>query len=277
MNNERTILLVDDEENIIRSLIRVLRRDGYHILKANSGVKGLQILEENPGVGVIVSDQRMPEMTGVQFFSKVREKYPDTVRMVLSGYTDLNTVTEAINQGAIYKFLTKPWEDELLRSNIEEAFRYYELGKENERLTQELKEANAELEKVNLDLELRVEEKTRQVVMNMHALQISQEVLENLPVGVIGMDETGVIVLANRRASMFYTQGDISLVGQLAKFALPVAVCDLCMQVLDGEEPQKENLRIDDENIYVYCRKIGEGDRVKGVVLVIIPVLVGAS
>ena len=108
---ERTLLLVDDEENITSALVRLLRRDGYNILRANSGEAGLALLAQNE-VGVIISDQRMPEMSGVEFLSKVRERYPDTVRIVLSGYTELNSVTDAINRGAVYKFLTKPWEDE---------------------------------------------------------------------------------------------------------------------------------------------------------------------
>ena len=123
---ERTLLLVDDEENITASLVRLLRRDGYTILRASSGQEGLDLLARHM-VGVIVSDQRMPGMTGTEFLGKVKELYPDTVRIVLSGYTELNSVTDAINRGAIYKFLTKPWEDDLLRANVEEAFQRYEM------------------------------------------------------------------------------------------------------------------------------------------------------
>jgi len=141
---ERTILLVDDEENILRSLERLLRRDGYRILKAMNGGAGLELLKENT-VGVIVSDQRMPGMTGVEFLSQVKELYPQTVRIVLSGYTELKSVTDAINKGAIYKFLTKPWEDDLLRRNIQEAFEHYELAHEKERLARELNKAKEEL------------------------------------------------------------------------------------------------------------------------------------
>jgi DNA-binding NtrC family response regulator len=133
----RTLLLVDDEENITSALVRLLRRDGYNILRANSGEAGLALLAQNE-VGVIISDQRMPGMTGVELLGKVRELYPDTVRVVLSGYTELNTVTDAINRGAVYKFLTKPWEDELLRANVEEAFQRYEMKMENIRLAREL-------------------------------------------------------------------------------------------------------------------------------------------
>lgn len=142
--NKRTILLVDDEENILRSLERLLRRDGYHILKATSGQAGLEVLKQN-AVGVIVSDQRMPGMTGVEFLSKVKDLYPQTVRIALSGYTELKSVTDAINKGAIYKFLTKPWDDDLLRANVQEAFEHFELAHENERLARELKKANEQI------------------------------------------------------------------------------------------------------------------------------------
>ncbi|MCZ4330151.1 EAL domain-containing protein [Castellaniella denitrificans] len=119
--SERVLLLVDDEQNILNALTRLLRRDGYRILTANNAPQALELLARHE-VQVIVSDQRMPEMTGTEFFSKVKEMYPATTRMILSGYTDLKSVTEAINHGAIYKFITKPWDDESLRKDIEQAF-----------------------------------------------------------------------------------------------------------------------------------------------------------
>lgn len=129
----RHLLIVDDEESILLSLRRMLRRDGYEIHMANSGEEGLAILEREP-IGVIVSDQRMPGMSGSEFLGKVRERFPATVRIVLSGYTELETITDAINRGAIYKFLTKPWDDDLLRGHIAEAFSHYEMKHENARL-----------------------------------------------------------------------------------------------------------------------------------------------
>ncbi|MGD9584154.1 MAG: EAL domain-containing protein [Lysobacterales bacterium] len=121
----RTLLILDDEENIRRSLQRLLRRDGYRILLAASAAEAFDALARE-SVQVVVSDQRMPGMSGTEFLSQVRALYPDTVRIVLSGYTDLSSVTEAINRGAIYKFLTKPWDDEDLRRQIQEAFRRQE-------------------------------------------------------------------------------------------------------------------------------------------------------
>jgi DNA-binding NtrC family response regulator len=118
----QTLLIVDDEPNILTSLSRLLRREGFNILTATSPSAAFEHLAKNT-VQVILSDQRMPEMSGTEFFSRVRQLYPDTIRIVLTGYTDIDSVTGAINRGAIYKFLTKPWDDDLLREQIREAFR----------------------------------------------------------------------------------------------------------------------------------------------------------
>ena len=122
---DRTLLLLDDEENILRSLVRLFRRDGYRILAASNVTDAFELLATND-VQVILSDQRMSDMSGTEFLGRVRMLYPDTVRLVLSGYTDLATVTEAINRGEIYRFLTKPWNDDDLREHIRQAFTAYE-------------------------------------------------------------------------------------------------------------------------------------------------------
>jgi len=124
-DERRTLLLVDDETSILTSLTRLLRREGYKILTAGSAREGFELLATHK-VQVIVSDQRMPEMSGTEFLSRVRDLYPDTIRMVLSGYTEFNSVSDAINRGAIYKFLTKPWDDETLRTEVREGFLHHE-------------------------------------------------------------------------------------------------------------------------------------------------------
>ncbi|MEA1080942.1 EAL domain-containing protein [Marinobacter qingdaonensis] len=120
----KTLLLLDDESNILRALVRVFRRDGYQILSTTSVQEAFSLLAANE-VQVIISDQRMPEMSGTEFFSRVKAIYPNTVRIILSGYTDLKSVTEAINEGSIYKFLTKPWDDKQIREQIGQAFRFH--------------------------------------------------------------------------------------------------------------------------------------------------------
>jgi diguanylate cyclase (GGDEF)-like protein/PAS domain S-box-containing protein len=152
MKRNRTLLLVDDEANILSSLKRLLRADGYQILTALGAEQGLELLASHR-VDVIVSDQRMPGMSGVEFLRRVKVLHPATIRLVLSGYTDLQTVTDAINEGAIYKFLTKPWDDGNLRANIQEAFRSKEMADENRRLHNEVVLANSQMTAANQQLQ----------------------------------------------------------------------------------------------------------------------------
>ena len=127
-----TVLFVDDEANILSSIKRTLRREGYEILLANGAAEGFSLLARNK-VQVIVSDQRMPEMNGTEFLSRVKSIYPETVRMVLSGYSEISAVTDSINKGAVYRFMLKPWDDEKLKEEISGALRHWrELYAQNE-------------------------------------------------------------------------------------------------------------------------------------------------
>ncbi|MDE2083461.1 MAG: DUF1631 family protein [Xanthomonadaceae bacterium] len=118
----RTLLVVDDEVNIQRALFRVLQNERYRIMCASSADEAMQILARQQ-VQVIISDQRMPGVSGTEFLTRVKASHPNTVRILLSGYSDAITVTDAINRGAIYKFLTKPWDDDDLRLQVRDAFR----------------------------------------------------------------------------------------------------------------------------------------------------------
>ncbi len=119
-----TLLLVDDEPGILSSLSRLLRRENYRILTASTCEEALRQLAEHQ-VGVIIIDQRMPGMSGTELLARARAMHPKTVRMVLSGYTALDSLTEAINRGEIYKFLTKPWDDAEMIHTVRDAFRHY--------------------------------------------------------------------------------------------------------------------------------------------------------
>lgn len=149
---KRTLLLVDDEPNITNALSRLLRQGNLQILTADCGQAGLDVLAVH-SVDVIVSDQRMPGMTGVEFLKIVKKLYPNTVRIVLSGFTELRSVTDAVNEGAIYKFLSKPWDDMQLKIAIEDAFLQKEMVNENRRLNAEVNAKNVELIAANRKLE----------------------------------------------------------------------------------------------------------------------------
>ncbi len=172
---DRVLLLVDDEENVIASLARLLRRDGYQILTATSGKVALGLLEQHR-VGVVITDQRMPEMTGIELLTQVRDHHPDTIRMVLSGYADLDSVKAAVNHGSVYKYLTKPWDDEVLRSNVTEAFLHYELAQERERLSREIQAANQALMRINQEMAALVKEKDQRIEQIVHF-----DTITNLP------------------------------------------------------------------------------------------------
>lgn len=222
---ERTLLLVDDEQNILSSLRRLLRRDGYTILTAASGREGLEVLAANP-VDVIVSDQRMPGMTGVEFLRKAKDMYPESVRLVLSGYTDLQSVTDAINEGSIYKFLTKPWDDAMLRANIEEAFRRKALSDENLRLSAELQRANLDLAHINDRLRSTVAERERRLSLEERALSLAQEALAVMPMPVLGIGPDGMIALSNLAAEQLMADRS-PLLGQYAEDILPGEILSL--------------------------------------------------
>lgn len=258
MRTDRTLLLVDDEENILNSLRRTLRRDGYKILTAMGGEEGLNVLAEHE-IGVIVSDQRMPGMIGSEFLSRAREQYPDTVRIMLSGYTELNSVTDAINQGAIYKFLTKPWEDDLLRANIQDAFNHYDLHQENKRLSDELVELNKSLEQ-------RVDDRTRELMLSIHSLQLGQDILEELPCGVIGLDNDNTIVNANAYAQIVLNRQGIGIVGKDAKDIFPdelYSTLASCNKISD----KTKILAFYGKQVAVNIRKLGNPDNNHGSII----------
>ena len=136
----RTILFVDDEKNVLTSLQRGMMDEPYNLLFAESAKQALEILEKNE-VHVIVTDMRMPEMGGLELLKIVKEKYPHIVRLVLSGYTQATTLLTAINQGAIFKFITKPWKlEEEFKGIIHQAVEYYNLRAERDQLAKEFSE-----------------------------------------------------------------------------------------------------------------------------------------
>ncbi len=264
---ERTLLLVDDEEGILSSLARLFRRDGYRIFRANSGKTALEILAQNP-VNVIISDQRMPEMTGTELLSQVKELYPETIRIVLSGYTELNSITEAINRGAIYKFLTKPWDDESLRATVLEAFQCLESKDGQSHASYDQQENREEL----ACLERHVKEQDQEILLRDGALQVAQEILENLPVGVLGVDESGIISMANHFICELF--GDVrGMVGKRVDEVLPGNIYELCCQPCQGSIQKNFYVTLGDgQRLEVCCRRMSENSRLHGVILAMIKV-----
>ena len=158
-NIPNRILFVDDEENVLRSLKRLFMSEDYTVLTALSGPDGLAVLKEVE-VPVIVSDQRMPVMTGAEFLEKSRELSPDSVRIILTGYADVEAAIGAINRGGAYRYVSKPWNDNELLLVIKDAFDKYRLVKENKYLTELTIQQNDELKKWSTELEFYVQQHT---------------------------------------------------------------------------------------------------------------------
>jgi putative nucleotidyltransferase with HDIG domain len=170
MRHDHTVLFVDDEVNILKALKRLLRSEDMNVLCASRGQEALDLLEKNPAQ-VVVSDQRMPEMTGVDFLSHVRERRPDVVRMMLTGYTEMDVAVDAINRGEIYRLITKPWNDDELRATIRQAFDHADLKAEIKRLNQVTREQNFRLQDMNRNLEAKVRERTKQLAAKHQELR----------------------------------------------------------------------------------------------------------
>ncbi|MFC3881908.1 response regulator [Algoriphagus namhaensis] len=138
------ILYVDDEENNLQAFKATFRRE-FKIFVGISAKEGEEILAREP-IDIIITDQRMPEKTGVEFLESIIPNYPEPIRILLTGYTDIQAVIDSINKGQVYHYLTKPWEEDYLRTVIKNAFEVYSLRRENERLTKALIKSNEQLE-----------------------------------------------------------------------------------------------------------------------------------
>lgn len=254
----RKLLLVDDEPSILSSLRRLLRNDGYEIMTASDGQAGLDLLASHT-IDVIVSDQRMPGMTGVEFLRKVKTIYPETVRIVLSGFTELKSVTDAVNEGAIYKFLTKPWEDAQLREHIAEAFRHKEMADENRRLSIQVRVSNQELASTNRKLEDALRYKQQQVQRREISLDIVREALQYIPLPVIGLDEDDIIVFANNAAGELFDGRGLILGSQLAQL-----VPELTQAIPDDEMEQQHDVVVNGASFHLEARRMGHGTQSRG-------------
>jgi len=157
-----TILCVDDEPNILSSLKRALRNPNYRVLTAPDGAQALELMESDPA-DLVISDMRMPGMSGAQLLGKIRERWPRTMRILLTGYADVTSTIAAINEGQIYRYVNKPWDDGELQVTVAQALERLALEREKDRLEALTRSQNEELRDFNAQLERRVEERTAEV------------------------------------------------------------------------------------------------------------------
>jgi signal transduction histidine kinase len=183
--DQPTLLIVDDEENVVRSLRRLFRGEDAQIRVATDPADALALLAEEP-VTVVISDQRMPGMNGIEFLQRVKERSPATMRIMLTGFLDVGAAEQAVNSAEVYRFFLKPWNDDDLRITVRSAIRQYRLREENERLQAETMAQKQALEDVNRDLERKVDERSKKL------LEYERRMLHESKMAAIGTLAGGV-------------------------------------------------------------------------------------
>lgn len=268
MSRKTKILCVDDEQNVLNALRRLFLDSDMEVLTATSGREGLGILEQE-AVQLVISDYRMPGMNGVEFLREVRQRWPYIVRIVLSGYADTASIISAVNEGQIYKFIPKPWNDDELAMIVSHALERYALHRKNFELTVELEKKNHELLQLNHELEKLLEEKSAHLEFRSRALALQQNILESIPVGIVGIDAGNVAALCNALWLAFTGTGwgllgqDITqgLSGELQRFVDETRASGAAVRktALRGVEGTLSGMLMDN------------GDGQKGVIVVFIP------
>lgn len=186
------VLVIDDEAEVLNTLNRQLRRE-FDTFLAHNTREALSILRDRP-IQVVISDERMPGMTGSEFFSQIQQQYPEAIRLLLTGYADLQAVIQAINQGHIYRYITKPWDATEIRTIVRDAYQRYQMTARNQRLLEALQEANDQLEQ-------RVRERTEQLERALLELRDSEQlyrsIVENISDPVMVTDVQARILSVN--------------------------------------------------------------------------------
>jgi response regulator RpfG family c-di-GMP phosphodiesterase len=166
------LLFVDDEVNILKALKRLFRNEPVHVYTAQSATEALTLLDRE-SIEIVVSDQRMPGLSGAELLAKVRERKPEILRMMLTGYTNMDVAVEAINRGEVYRLITKPWNDNELRLTIRQGLQTVRMQQEIERLNRITIEQNRTLQEMNRTLETKVLDRTKEVQEKHRELRLA--------------------------------------------------------------------------------------------------------
>ncbi len=260
MEEEIKILCVDDEPNVLNSLRRLFLDEDYTVITASSAQEGLGILRDER-VQIVISDYRMPNMNGVEFLKEVCTHWPDTVRIVLSGYADTASIVSAINEGQVYKFIPKPWNDDELKVTVANAIERYHLFKENAELTSQLVNVNEELKGL-------LAENSRLLELKSKMLEASQTILFSLPVAVLGISE-GTVVQCNE-AWAAETGDQWASLGKSAENVLEPEVMDFVEGVKAQGKMRKKIVMNGIEGCLMGSSVRGEDNKERGIILVFV-------
>lgn len=242
MDEQIRILCVDDEKNILLAIKRSFLENDFEILNAASGPEGLEILRRVTPIQVVISDFRMPGMNGVDFLKEVCKYWPDTVRIIISGFADTAAIISAINEGKVFRFIPKPWNVDHLKTVTSDAIKQYCYQQENRELTQALKKRDLELQGMN------------------HKLRNLQDVFFALPVAMVSVDLDGVILHCNKKGAEVLGKDGQELIGTNRRGSFPDEM-NAFVEGLVRKEAFSEQLSIGNGLFRVkgsWIRRVGE-------------------
>jgi len=258
-SNKISILFVDDEQNILSSLKRLFRPLEYSIYLASGGEEGLRVLNEEK-IDLVISDMRMPNMDGVQFLEQVAKFWPGTIRILLTGYADMKSTISAINKGDIFKYVSKPWEDNDLIRTVQLGLEQKRLKEDKARLLELTRRQNVELEELNNNLEKKVTARTEELQQMFKMLEKAHDSLKknfissikvfssliNMRDGEAGGHSSSVSAIARKIALKLKLNDDAiqnitvaGLLHDIGKIGLPDNIIDKCYEDLDPKNKRK--------------------------------------
>ncbi|MBU1921435.1 response regulator, partial [bacterium] len=205
MSNQPRILFVDDEAQILKSIRRHFLDEPYEVLTANSGKEGLKIMEDTPAE-VVVSDYRMPEMNGGEFLKRVSERWPETSRLVLSGHADLGSIITAINDGEIFKFIGKPWNDQELKIAVRDGVEKYHSLINLKRVAGESLTIAADLLQESQDKRDEIHSRNLHLEKEVRTLRKYEAVFNSLNTPIVFFDKEGGMMELNIAALHFFEE-----------------------------------------------------------------------
>ncbi|MFP4474506.1 MAG: response regulator [Desulfatibacillaceae bacterium] len=270
-----TILFVDDEVGILSALKRVLRKENFRVLLANSGEHALEILEKEE-VQVVVSDQRMPGMNGTELMAVVKRRHPDAVRIILSGYTEVDSITESVNKGNIYKFFLKPWNDEALKTEIHAALEQWRrnrrsAGRNGGGALPSRKSEGGDEPKGTGPGEAGSDDSA-----DAPAFSLCSAVLNGMAEPVVAVCEDGTVLLANKAAKRYFLNGNVLEEGNRLPEGFPSSLCRAVSSAArTGKWHLARNIGLGRRRFRVVVTPMGGSYAGKGAVLTMTP-LAGA-
>jgi response regulator RpfG family c-di-GMP phosphodiesterase len=245
------VLFVDDEKEILSSIRRQFRKESFDIITCNSGKEALSLLEENE-IQVIVSDERMPVMSGLELMKEVKKLYPETIRVILSGYVDSETIIDAINKGEIFRFVSKPWKYADITNIIKEALNKWSIEKKNKKYMEQILDENRRL-KMRLSF-------------RESSLNLEQSVIDEVPVPMLAVGGNNKIEIFNKRAKdEFLDKIDI---GNVITTLIPSNIYNhLESNIKNNIESGNFCLEIFKVKYTIYIRALRPTDQYKGIIL----------